>query len=183
MKRILLFTLLSLFISLPAFSQTDKGWRSVGGTGVLGLNFKDKAYNFSLQPEVYWFVANSFAIGMDFGVGLFSVKTSDSTSSSQASVYAAPGIRYFFSNTDHKWRPYLFGNAGYEAYSTRSKFNGTSSHSSGSSFLGYAGAGLDWFFSDHAAFDIRLHVIDFSHNTVAFNPTFAIGIQAFFHKE
>lgn len=179
MKRTLLLASLVL-ISLSAFSQTDKGWRSVGGTGILSLNFKDKAYNFTLQPEMYWFVANSFGLGLDFGTGIYSLKPDDSTSISQASLYVTPGMRFYFSDPEHKWRPYAFGNAGYELYSTRTKYSSVTTKNSDGSFLGYAGVGLAWFFSDHAAFDTRLHLIDFSRNDVFFKPTFSIGIQAFF---
>jgi hypothetical protein len=42
---------------------------------------------------------------------------------------------------------------------------------------------LDWFFNEHAAFDVRLHLIDYTRETAEFNPTFTIGLQAYFHHE
>lgn len=182
MKRIFLaLAFLALLVNLPA--QTDKGWRSVGGTGRLTLDFKNSSYYFDLSPEAYWFVANSFALGTDFGAGFFSNKVNDSTSDSQVSAYATLGARYYFSDTEHKWRPYLFGNAGYEVYAGHSKMNGVKTNSSSNGFRGYAGAGLAWFFSEHAAFDTRLHIFDYTRNDIFFNPSFSIGIQAFFHHD
>lgn len=180
MKRILLLPIFILIFSISSFAQTDKGWRSVGGTGNLNLGFKDKQYTFGLHPEIYWFVANSFALGIDFGVGFSSIKVNDSTSSSLVYGNVIPGFRFYFRDPEKKWRPYVFANAGAEVGSRHSKNSGISSKSNSTYFVGYAGAGEAWFFSDHAAFDIRLHIIDITSSTVNFNPNFSIGIQAFF---
>jgi hypothetical protein len=183
MKRICFISLFAILFSFYSFSQTDKGWRSVGGTGNLNLNFKNNSYTFGLNPEIYWFVANSFALGTDFGAGFYSIKTSDSTSSSSFNVYVTPGFRFYFRDPEKKWRPYVFGNGGFEAVSSHSKFANATTNSSSFGFRGYAGVGEAWFFSDHAAFDIRLHLIDYTLGSAAFNPNFSIGIQAFFHHE
>jgi hypothetical protein len=183
MKRIfLLVTFVSLF-TFSAFSQTEKGWRSVGGTGVLGLNFKTPSFNFMLSPEMYWFVKDDVGLGLDFGFGFSSVKSNDSTSFSTLNGYIAPGFRYYFRDVEDAWRPYAFLNAGVETYANNFKSNNITTKSDGTGFLGYAGVGMAWFFNDHAAFDIRLHVIDYTREDVQFNPTFTIGIQAFFHHE
>lgn len=187
MKKTVLLPVLLLAFSVSMYAQTDKGWRSVGGTGRLQLDFKNKGYYFNLSPEMYWFVGNNFALGLDFGVGMFSQKTqvNDSTTvkTRQFSAYAAPGLRYYFSDTEHKWRPYVFGNGGYEFYATHINTNGADSNNSSGGFRGYAGLGLGWFFSEHAAFDTRVHLVDYTQNDIAFNPYFSIGIQAFFHHE
>jgi len=180
MKRyaLLLVSICSFALALPA--QTDKGWRSVGGTGRLTLDFKNKSHFFQLSPELYWFIAEDFALGTDFGLGFSSSKPDDSTSSSGVSTYVTPGLRYYFRTTEESWRPYLFGNGGFEYYANHAKVNGVGFNSDGSGFRGYAGTGVGWFFSDHAAFDIRLYVVDYTRNDIYFNPSFAIGIQAFF---
>ena len=183
MKRLLLASAILISVSTCSFAQTDKGWRSVGGTGTLALDFKNNSYTFGLTPELYWFVGNNFALGTDFGVGFYSTKMSDSSSVSGMSAYVTPGVRYFFGTTDHKWRPYVFGNGGFEYSAGHVKAGNSTTNSTSSGFRGYAGAGLDWFFNQHAAFDIRLHVIDYTQKSAAFNPTFSIGLQAFFDHE
>ncbi|HTL83158.1 MAG TPA: outer membrane beta-barrel protein, partial [Bacteroidia bacterium] len=180
-----LFLIPALLFVLNSTAQTDKGWRSVGGTGHLTLDFKNKAQSFDLSPELYWFVGNNFALGTDFGFGFFNSTSGDSikTKSSGTYGYVTPGFRYFFGNTDHKWRPYAFLNGGYEFQASHLKVGTYSSSSSASGFKGYAGMGLDWFFNEHAAFDIRLHVIDFGLDNsltpvktdAKFNPSFSIG--------
>jgi hypothetical protein len=182
MKRILFsFLCIAAFSSLAA--QTDKGWRSVGGSGQLQLHFKDKYYGFNLSPEIYWFVANNFALGTDFGAGFVSSKTNDTTSASSVFAFATLGARYYFSDTEHKWRPYLFANGGWELIAGHSKQGSASSNYDSNGFRGYAGGGLAWFFSEHAAFDTRVHLIDYSSKTARFDPSFTIGIQAFFHHD
>ncbi len=183
MKRLYCIIALTTLLALPSFSQTDKGWRSVGGSGMLQLDFKNSNYNFGLAPEMYWFVADKFALGFDFGFGFGTIKINDSTSSSYINAYVAPGIRYYFRDTEKKWRPYAFLNGGYESYADHFKMNNVKTNTTSTGFRGYAGMGLAWFFNEHAAFDMRLHVIDYTRNQAAFNPTFTIGIQAFFHHE
>lgn len=184
MKRLFLLALFTVALSLPSLAQTEKGWRSVGGTGRLTLDFKNSSHYFDLSPEVYWFVADNFALGTDFGIGFFTSTTgpdSLETKASSVDAYVTPGIRYYFRDVEKKWRPYGFLNGGFETYANRTKVgNADAVKSSGNGFRGYAGAGLAWFFSDHAAFDIRLHVVDYTRNDIYFNPSFAIGIQAFF---
>ncbi len=188
MKRLSPLSFLSiLFIlsfTIPSLAQTEKGWRSVGGTGRLTLDFENKNYYFNLAPEVYWFIGKDFALGTDFGVGLATSTTGPDTMQTKGSsfdAYVTPGVRYYFREVEHKWRPYVFGNAGFEMYANRYKVgNADAVKTNGSGFRGYAGAGLAWFFSDHAAFDIRLHVMDYTREDIMFNPSFAIGIQAFF---
>lgn len=178
MKKIVLA--LSFLFAVAANAQTDKGWRSVGGTGNLTLDFKNKSHSFGLAPEMYWFVANNFALGTDFGFGFFAQKPTDSTSFSGTNFYLTPGIRYYFGDTEKKLRPYAFGNGGFEWMANRSKISGQTSNSSSSGFRGYAGMGLGWFFNENACFDTRLHVFDYTRNDIFFNPTFSIGIIAFF---
>lgn len=184
MKRLLTITILISTLSISAFAQTDKGWRSVGGSGMLRLDFTTPTNTyFGLAPEIYWFVADKFAIGTDFGFGFNSSKTNDSTSFNGVDAYVTPGLRYYFRDVEKKWRPYGFLNGGFEVYANTSRFNYISTKSSGSGFRGYAGLGLAWFFNEHAAFDIRLHAFDYTRNDIEFNPTFTIGIQAFFHHD
>ncbi|CAN5384350.1 hypothetical protein BH09BAC5_BH09BAC5_09940 [soil metagenome] len=191
MKKIFLLSAFSLLFAFSTSAQTDKGWRSVGGSGLIKMDFKNSTYNFGLSPELYWFVANNFELGFDFGFGFGSSKYNDSTSSSGITGYVAPGIRYYFSDTEHKWRPYAFLNGGYEFNAYHNKTNNIKTNGNASGFRGYAGMGLAWFFNEHAAFDMRLHLIDYGldnslsppKSDVMFNPTFTIGIRAFFHHD
>lgn len=180
MKRLLLLLSFAGLFAIPSISQTDKGWRSVGGTGMLKIGTKTPSFEFALSPELYWFVADKFALGFDFGVGFSSSKPTDSTSYSDMEAYIAPGFRYYFRDVEKKWRPYAFLNGGLETYAASAKMNNVTTKSDGTGFVGYAGAGLAWFFNEHAAFDMRLHAIDYTRKDVAFNPAFSIGIQAFF---
>lgn len=180
MKRLLLIFACAGLFAVPSISQTQKGWRSVGGTGMLKIGVETPAFSFRLSPELYWFVAEDFALGLDFGAGLFSTKVNDSTSYNDVDAYVAPGLRYYFRDVENKWRPYAFLNAGLETYAATSKTNNVTTKLNGTGFLGYAGVGLAWFFNEHAAFDMRLHAIDYTRKDVAFNPAFSIGIQAFF---
>jgi len=188
MKKTLLCAV--MFISAMAMAQhpTDKGWRSVGGTGRLYLDLDGSdgtAHSFTLAPETYWFVGNSFGLGADFGFGMaFSkvdVNDSITTRVQSFKAWLAPGFRYYVREPEKAWRPYFFGNAGYILNSYRQKTTGTNDLTGSSNgFRGYAGAGMAWFFSDHAAFDVRLKVIDYSVDQLYYNPDFTIGVQAFF---
>jgi hypothetical protein len=187
MKRFFFLSIFSFVFFSASFSQTDKGWRSVGGTGNVTTDFKNNRYGFNLNPEMYWFVANSFALGTDFGFGFASSSSkTDSIKIKYSSVFAyvAPGFRFYFRDpATYHWRPYVFLNAGYETSASHSSINSTKSNTSQNGFKGYAGVGEAWFFSDHAAFDMRLHVVDFSFGNAIFSPSIYIGIQAFFHHE
>lgn len=194
MKKLFLFAAISISVSVFAQHPTDKGWRSVGGTGNLhfDLDGSDGTNNyFNLSPEVYWFVANSFGLGTDFGFGMYSNKTDQGDTitfrSQSISMWVTPGFRFYMRDPEKAWRPYVFANAGfaYTGNSVSVKYDNnpaldSDGKSSDSGFRGYTGAGLAWFFSDHAAFDIRLRIIDYNINDLYYNPDFSIGVQAFF---
>jgi hypothetical protein len=89
-------------------------------------------------------------------------------------------VRYYFRDVENKWRPYAFLNAGVETYANRNETSNIVYKSDGTGFVGYLGGGLAWFFNEHAAFDMRLHLLDYTREDAQFNPAFSIGIQAFF---
>lgn len=200
MKRLLLFAAISISVSAFAQHPTDKGWRSVGGTGNLRFDLDaddGTSHYFSLSPEVYWFVANSFGLGTDFGFSMYANKTelgdTASNSNQNISMWVTPGFHFYFRDPEKAWRPYVFLNAGYQYTGSHYKIkmggNTTTGGSSTTGFRGYTGAGLAWFFSDHAAFDIRMRVLDLYpyrnadnkvEMEVGYSPTFMIGVQAFF---
>ncbi len=180
MKRRLIFFAFATLLTITSFAQTSRGWRSVGGTGFMRAGFKVPSFQFNLSPELYWFIADDFAVGIDFGFGFGSSRQNDSTSSSYLTGYIAPGMRYYFRDVEKKWRPYAFLNAGIETYATRSEFSNITTKNDGTGFVGYLGGGLAWFFNEHAAFDMRLHLLDYTREDAQFNPAFSIGIQAFF---
>ncbi len=188
MKKILLSLLLCSSLTAIAQHPTDKGWRSVGGTGRLYLDIDgDSLHNnvFSLSPEVYWFVGNSFGLGTDFGFSMNNtrnvVNDSLTTSSQSISMWVTPGFRFYFREPEKAWRPYMLVNGGFGYNATRTKVSGMPDNvSKGSGFRGYGGMGVAWFFSDHAAFDIRYKMIDYNIDNLYFNPEFMIGVQAFF---
>lgn len=205
MKKI--FILTAVCLSAFAFAQhpTDKGWRSVGGTGNLhfDLDGDDGTYNsFNLAPEVYWFVGNSFALGTDFGFGMSTSKydnfgDSVTYKTQSLSLWITPGFRFYMRDPEKAWRPYFFGNIGYQltsshssqTYNYNSSLNSEQNPDPTKGLRSYAGTGMAWFFSDHAAFDIRLKVLDIypGYNSngdpaaqVGYSPDFMIGVQAFF---
>jgi hypothetical protein len=198
MKRLLILALLLTSAALFAQHPTDKGWRSVGGTGNLRFDLDgddSRWHSFSLSPEMYFFIGNSFAVGADFGFSLASARSIDSMvilKARQVNLWVAPGLRFYMRDPEKAWRPYLFANAGYQ-YSavkyTVEQRTGTQTVNSAtvevSGFRAYGGAGLAWFFSDHAAFDIRMRALDYypqSQNNMelSYSPVFMIGVQAFF---
>lgn len=194
MKKIIFFC--AFVIPVFAFAQrpTDKGWRSVGGTGNLRFDLDASdgtVHQFTLGPEVYWFVANSFALGTDFGFGMYASKTNQGDTvtfrSQSISLWVTPGFRFYFREPEKAWRPYVFANAGLgytgnhvSVKHDNNSANDTDGRSSNSGFRGYTGAGMAWFFSDHAAFDIRLRVLDYNIDALQYDPVFSIGVQAFF---
>lgn len=205
MNRLLLFAALTISVSAFAQHPTDKGWRSVGGTGNLhfDLDGSDGTYNyFNLGPEVYWFVGNSFALGTDFGFGSSTnkydiIEDSITYKSQSFGMWVTPGFRFYMRDPEKTWRPYFFGNIGYTfssshnstKYSYNSALNTESNPDPTKGLKSYAGTGMAWFFSDHAAFDIRLKVLDIYPGTdangdpkmqVGYSPDFMIGVQAFF---
>jgi hypothetical protein len=200
MKRLLLITAISISVSAFAQHPTDKGWRSVGGTGNLHIDLDGTDgtdHTFGLAPEFYWFVGNSFGLGADFGFNMNSHKREQgdslTTRNQTISGWIAPGFHFYFRDPEKAWRPYAFANVGYRYtghhYSTRTSSGTTKGSSSTRGLMAYAGAGLAWFFSDHAAFDMRMRVLDVApyrdyqnslKTNLSFSPTFSFGIQAFF---
>jgi hypothetical protein len=202
MKRLLLFAAISISVSAFAQHPTDKGWRSVGGTGNLhfDLDNSDGTNNyFQLGPEVYWFVGNSFGLGTDFGFSMMNSKFEDTAQinkNQNISFWVTPGFRFYMRDPEKSWRPYFFANVGfqYSGYHSSTEYKtGSLPDVSGSSstkgLRGYTGAGLAWFFSDHAAFDIRCKVLDLYPGSnsagdpemqFGYSPDFTIGVQAFF---
>jgi hypothetical protein len=202
MKTLLLFASLAVSVSVFAQHPTDKGWRSVGGTGNLhfDLDNSDGTYNyFNLGPEVYWFVGNSFGLGTDFGFSMANSKNEDSTmiwKSQNVGMWVTPGFRFYMRDPEKTWRPYFFANAGFQYNGSHSSTEykigplpDTDSKGSSKGLRGYTGLGTAWFFSDHAAFDIRLRVFDLYPGTdsngdpemrFSYSPDFMIGVQAFF---
>lgn len=203
MKKVLLCAAMAVSVVAVAQHPTDKGWRSVGGVGNLHFDFDGSDgtdNNFSLAPEVYWFVGNSFGLGTDFGFTMMSHKSDQGdtiTSRSQSiSMWVTPGLRFYFRDPEKAWRPYYFLNGGFQYTGNHSSMKydnapslDTDSKSSNSGFRGYTGLGMAWFFSDHAAFDIRMRILDlypgYNDNgekamQVGYSPDFMIGVQAFF---
>jgi hypothetical protein len=145
-------------------------------------------------------VGNSFGLGTDFGFSMNSHKSDQGDTitfkSQSISMWVTPGMRFYFREAEKKWRPYMFLNGGFQYSGTHSsgKFDNAptmdyDNKSSSKGFRGYTGAGMAWFFSDHAAFDIRLRVLDLYPGTdsngdpkmqFGYSPDFMIGVQAFF---
>lgn len=203
MKKYLFLAAVCVSTLSIAQNPTDKGWRSVGGTGNLhfDLDASDGTDNyFNLAPEVYWFVGNSFGLGTDFGFSSSTmgdkIKDTSKTTSQSVGFWVTPGFHFYFRDPEKAWRPYMFLNAGFSYTGYRNKYTNEinpalnyDNSSSTKGFRGYTGAGLAWFFSDHAAFDIRLRVLDLYPGTnsngdpemkFGYNPDFMIGVQAFF---
>lgn len=198
MKRLLLLAAITISVSVVAQNPTDRGWRSVGGTGNIHIDLDNDDglyHNFTLSPELYWFVGNSFALGFDFGFSMYSGRREDTTvltRTKNIDMWIAPGARFYMREPEKAWRPYVFANVGYQysaGYYNLDYKSTTATDVKGSSDYGglraYTGLGTAWFFSDHAAFDIRMRVLNFypagsSDLELDYSPTFSFGVQAFF---
>jgi hypothetical protein len=169
-------------------SPTQKGRRSFGCIGNFGWDSYYNEWAITLSPEMYWFVADNFGVGSDIGLGYASEKGEGFSPTSGSSSWhnrdftfsVAPGARYFFL-AGKKVRPYAFANGGIGFSFFHRTNNATEILSSGSDLQAYAGAGMAWFISEHAALDVRLRGIDVQGNEVFFGSTFGIGFQAFFN--
>ena len=119
LSRISLTTLV-LTCSLLSFGQIKKGTSAIGGN--LGLSFQSDPnlvqFNFTLAPDLLFFVAKDFAIGPKIGYSLNTRKPKavNTTDLSQA-FFLGPVLRHYFKLSE---KVYLYSGA--SAYYTTGKW-------------------------------------------------------------
>jgi len=122
MKRIMLLVA-SLYISMNAYSQFEKGNMLVGGS--LGANISSnrtknggnstlnsRSSNFSFSPQFGVFIIDNLAIGGGMGLSTGSTKADDSSfKSTSHEVTIEPMARYYFQKGIFLQGKFIFGNA------------------------------------------------------------------------
>lgn len=172
-----------LLSAMETFGQTEQGRALFGGSSSLGFNssgVKHKSDNhsedgrktttLSFSPQVGFFLADGFALGLELPLSFSSANdpNDDSYKSTDFALIAAPFARYFFGNGNVK--PYLQGQVGLGTLKSKVEFGNSSMEDKLSLFqFGFKG-GAAFFFSDNVAVDIGLGYSSTSYKTTEDNP-------------
>jgi hypothetical protein len=160
-------------LSLPAFSQTDKGATIVGGS--LSLQTTKNNSNFSFNPNIGFFPANNFALGA--GLNLNFSKQGEVKNNI---VGFGPYARYYFGKTTTK--PFFTVEGSYlnSKYETS---GGSKLSSSGFGFL--VGLGFAAFVNDVVAVEglTGYNYSDFNDNPGSGGFTMRLGFQLYFSRK
>jgi hypothetical protein len=165
------------FLTLPAFSQTDKGATIVGGS--LSLQTTKNNSNFSFNPNIGFFPANNFALGA--GLNLNFSKQGDVKNNV---VGFGPYARYYFWKNSTK--PFFtvegsYLNNKYEALND----NGEKVELSSSGFGLLIGLGFAAFINDVVAVEglTGYNYSDFKNNSGSGGFTMRLGFQLYFSRK
>jgi len=145
------FTFVVFIITIPLFSQTQKGWWLWGsyvGSGSYSKGSSDdggsppsnsKTNNFTIDisPNIGYFIEDNLAIGSFVGFNFSTGKTTYTYSSGDYSKYHSttftigPYLRYYFSRTGKNLTPYaeVFTGLGTGPYISKTKFGIAASES------------------------------------------------------
>ena len=107
MKKYLLLAIVAMEIYSPAFSQTEKGGKMIGGNVYLTTSARQGSnyLEFGLFPQLGFFLADNLALGPGF-----SFSASSSGDYRSLGYGLAPFARYYFGSS--LARPFLTGSAG-----------------------------------------------------------------------
>jgi hypothetical protein len=107
MKKLLLLATFALAISFPAFSQTEKGAKMIGGNAYFTTSARQDSEfrEFGFSPQLGFFVADHLAVGPGISLSAYSYVEQKGLG------YAiAPFARYYFGSSPA--RLFLSGSAG-----------------------------------------------------------------------
>lgn len=171
MKKMIVSTC-TLFFSVLAFSQTEKGDWLIGGG--FNLNTSDNNTVISLYPSAAAFVVNNLALGGNVKLSYTKegfIKTT--------TFGVGPWLRYYF--TEANVRPILQGNLNF--VSSKTKVNNTSSTNNGTNF--FLGGGAAVFLSSHVSLDALMGYDRTKYNGLDGTGGFAlnIGFQVYLHRK
>lgn len=151
MKKLIKFMLLFCIIVSLSFaqSQIDKGtFKIAGGISYNSYwydneNYKDH-YDFSLNPQFYYFLINNFSLGA-YATYLYT-KVYDSYT--RTNIDLTPGISCYFNYRNIY--PFIFCGAGYRSTYNDYSFDGTSKSWA---YIVKFGCGLDFFISENISIE------------------------------
>jgi hypothetical protein len=147
------------FLSLSAFSQTEKGSMLIGGTasGYLPFNIKG-LYTLSLSPKVGYFLCRNFAVGINPYGTITHYYYKDSFKGNTSSIGIGPFLRYYVGKS--KLRPFIEGGFSYAhlANSTKNLDGNTASDSkSHRNYLSeHIGIGMVYFINSYVGIETNL---------------------------
>ena len=164
-------------LSLPAFSQTDKGATIVGGS--LSLQTTKNNSNFSFNPNIGFFPANNFALGA--GVNLNFSKQGDVKNNV---VGIGPYARYYFGKTTTK--PFFTVEGSYLNSKVETTLdNGEKKELNTSGFGFLVGLGFAAFVNDIVAVEglTGYNYSDFKNSSGSSGFTMRLGFQLYFSRK
>ena len=136
MKKTILFFITACFFINTYGQITKKNWL-LGGTGsyssdkqvLQGSTTELKSAYATLTPNIGYFIADKFAIGINLGFGLNKITATNIPSSSITNYFAGPFAKYYFLPKDKLLNLFLYGNYNYGI--SRGKNSGVVDKSSG----------------------------------------------------
>jgi opacity protein-like surface antigen len=200
MKKIPLLLPLILLLSLSASAQIEKGTWMLGGSAGLSTSGSDnsgsakiKNRSFSFGPNVGYFVADKFVLGLKLPISAGRNEVDGSTISSDyryTSYGFGPNLRYYFP-LEEKWS--LLAQAGYSFgwQTTKSKYQDGSGIETSSELKNTwnsfnVGGGITYFINKSIGLEgilqyqaYKFDDADYSQND---NIAFTVGLQIYFAK-
>ena len=169
MKKAKIALTIMLLSTITLFSQTEKGKYFIGAQSKLGASFtKQKLKSntatqefgstntFSISPQVGYFFADNFLIGIELAMSFSNYKDKNSHSSSANNTYLfAPFVKYYFSQKEFK--PFLFAEYGFGTH--HSKYNSPYYDLEGKANLSAlaVGGGISYFINNFIGLDLGIN--------------------------
>jgi outer membrane protein len=182
MKKTKIALTIFLLSTISLFSQTEKGKYYLGAQSKLGASFtKQKLKSntitqeygstntFSLSPQVGYFIADNFVIGIELAMSFSNYTDKNNHSSSANNTYLfAPFLKYYFSQNEFK--PFLFAEYGIGTH--HSKYNSTYYNFDGKSKLSALaiGGGISYFINSTIGLDLGINYTSTSSKANENNP-------------
>ena len=160
MKRNTFFLCLLLFCMQGTHAQLTKGNWLVGGNAnysfneqvAAGATTNPKSVTLEATPNVGYFVANKFAVGMNLGVNIYKLKAANIPTSSSTNYFAGPFLKYYLLPEDKLINLFVYGNYNYGV--TRGKNFGMVDKSSGYKYSVSSGPVI--FFNSSTALELSI---------------------------
>ncbi len=156
MKKLLLVSFFAVFFVIArVYSQTEKGNFLLGGTASTGFNFNETntGFNFGAYPNLGYFVANKFALGMVFNLSYQNYHYENSSNSISTGYGISPFLCFYFATQEKTslFIPICFGISNYSSKITNYPTN------SYNSINGETGLGFAYFMNPSIALETALY--------------------------
>jgi outer membrane protein len=167
-RRNILFAFTLAFMSLSAMAQRTAGTMAIGGgfnvrstKTEAGTNNTVTTTNFSLVPQVGYFVSDNLALGLELSLSNSSSESGNQTNKG-SSYQIGPAVRYYKEIANSQLTVFGQGGVYFGGGSNELTVGNITSESKSSSFGIYVAPGLAYFFNEHWAGELYFNGIGYS---------------------